>query len=152
MFECFHDNNLLRFMCVANGRVNLWGRSLYLSLCVCLSLFACVSLSLCLSVCVSVCPPVPLCVSAINFCVYKYNAFVLRILLVPVLVLFIKIQKTTIFSILFTKIYSYPPSKLLTFQLAQNLNKRSLYVVGVCQADWMCKSVQHLKLAEQCTG
>ena len=66
--------------------LNLWGSSLYLSLCVCVSLWVClcVCVFLCLSVCVFLCPSV--CVSAMNLCVFKYNAFVLRILLVAVLV------------------------------------------------------------------
>ena len=47
--------------------------------------FVCVFLSV--SVCVYLCICVSQIVSAINFCVFKYNAFVIRILLVPVLVL-----------------------------------------------------------------
>ena len=46
-----------------------------------------VTVCLCVSLCVSVCQ-VSLSVSAINVCLFKYNAFVLRILLVPVLVLY----------------------------------------------------------------
>ena len=79
MFECVRNNNLLWFMCVDKGRVHLWSSSLYASVCVCV--FLCVCLSLCACACVS------LCVSAINLCLFKYNASVLRILLVPVLVL-----------------------------------------------------------------
>ena len=71
-FKCFSNNNVLRFMCEAKGRVNISSSSLY----VCVSLWLCVSLCVCLHVCVS----------AINICLFKYNAFVLRILLVPVLV------------------------------------------------------------------
>ena len=61
---------------------------------VCVYLFLCVPLCLCDSLCVSVCLCVWLsvfmCVSAINLCVFKYNTFVLCILLVPVLVYPIK--------------------------------------------------------------
>ena len=45
----------------------------------------CKSVCVCLFVCASLL--VSVCVSAINLCVNKYDAFVLRILLVPVLVL-----------------------------------------------------------------
>ena len=36
MFECFRNNNLLRFICVAKRRVSLWSSSMYVYLCVCL--------------------------------------------------------------------------------------------------------------------
>ena len=55
---------------------------------VCVSLFVCDSL--CVSLCLCVCLSVYMSVSAINLCVFKYNTFVLRILLVPVLVYPIK--------------------------------------------------------------
>ena len=50
-----------------------------------MSLCASVCVCLCISLCASLC--VSKCVSAINICVFKYNAFVSCILLVPVLVL-----------------------------------------------------------------
>ena len=95
MFECFSNNNLLRFMCVAKGRLNFWSSSLYVSLCVSLCVFVsfcvslwvylfvclCVCVSLSLSLCVSLC----ICVSQLPI---KYNTFVLRILSIPVLVFF----------------------------------------------------------------
>ena len=63
-------------MCVRLGVCISVCVSVRVSVCFCVSVF----LSLCVSMCVSKC------VSAINLCVFKYNVFVLRILLVPVLV------------------------------------------------------------------
>ena len=54
------------------------------SLCGCVSL--CISACFCVFLCVSLCICMSLCVSAFNLCLFKYQAFVLRILLVPVLV------------------------------------------------------------------
>ena len=62
-------------------------KQFFVGVCVCVPL--CVFLYMCL--CISVCVCVSLCVSqsvsAINLCHFKYNAFDIRILLVPVLVL-----------------------------------------------------------------
>ena len=38
MFECFCTNNLLRFMCVAKRKVNLWSSSLFVCVSMCVSL------------------------------------------------------------------------------------------------------------------
>ena len=91
MFEYFRNINLLRLMCSKKK-----GKPLnFVCVCVCVSLcvFLCVSLvmclcgSLCVSLSLSLCVSLCVSVSAINLCLFKYIAFVLRILLVPVLVL-----------------------------------------------------------------
>ena len=92
----------------------------YVSLCLCLSV--CVFVSLCDSVCVSFCVclslcfSVYLCVSAVNICLFKYYAFVLRILLVPVLVIFVFTQKLVYLQFFVYCCSLYWPNCFLTYQ------------------------------------
>ena len=65
-------------------------KQFFVGVCVCVPLcvflYMCLYISVCVPLCVCVSLCVSQCVSAINLCLFKHNAFDIRILLVPVLV------------------------------------------------------------------